>query len=706
MKEENTTSLVTRVLEWLPEQLRDRVNSSSTLLNIILNEVLSDRDVRITGGAGAARAEAALIAALHKSQQREESKRHLTLVVSPSREAEEIMFGIAKDLTAATELTVHASYPLRTKGMIINAFEQPADLIVSSLHGVEKLIGAGVLDLSDVRTVILDDIEWFEALGEIRKLARFVKKLPAARQLIGITAPGELNEHLVDLLHAPVVCRAPELGMDMPEITERLIVIPKDHWANTVNELAESGSVLYLSESPTDATRIVGFLKASGYDPKRVTPTQTDTAKELLILKFTAGLVPYVITSNAMLAGFKKASLKKIVQTDVPGGARSYLCHAEYLGAGGELVTVVTPEDLPLIEALLLSAQKKLVVENPLGLENIPAEVGQIVSRQKLTIRTDFGKTPVESTEEDTAPSENVDAPLEEIEAPRENRPYKRKNPKFVKNKFQKKDKFRHKPHRHTEEGDAQTAEDAPQGEEKTEETGEKKYFKKRFPYNKKRYEKRPYRDRQDEKPAEAAERPTSESSAPVEAASKTETTGVSERTENAKEERSWRPKTKYNRLRKTYVKDRRQAKPEGEESAPPAQAAVADSPATNDAGQPAAKPKKFTKYPQKKRPYQPKAKKPQTKSREERWEDDDDNFGNSIHYQPRRQNLRTLRSDEPLHWEPSDPFHPSSQALSLPQMMPDEIGYRPNRSKNDRNGNFKRPRKPGFKKFRGSGDN
>lgn len=51
----------------------------------------------------------------------------------------------------------------------------------------------------------------------------------------------------------------------------------------------------------------------------------------------------------------------------------------------------------------------------------------------------------------------------------------------------------------------------------------------------------------------------------------------------------------------------------------------------------------------------------------------DDDNFGNSIHYQPKRHNLRNLGYDQPIHWEPIDPYHPSSQALSLPQIMPDE---------------------------------
>lgn len=51
----------------------------------------------------------------------------------------------------------------------------------------------------------------------------------------------------------------------------------------------------------------------------------------------------------------------------------------------------------------------------------------------------------------------------------------------------------------------------------------------------------------------------------------------------------------------------------------------------------------------------------------------DDDNFGNSIHYQPKRRNLRNLGYDQPIHWEPIDPYHPSSLALSLPQIMPDE---------------------------------
>lgn len=79
-----------------------------------------------------------------------------------------------------------------------------------------------------------------------------------------------------------------------------------------------------------------------------------------------------------------------------------------------------------------------------------------------------------------------------------------------------------------------------------------------------------------------------------------------------------------------------------------------------------------------------------------------DDNFGNSIYYQPKRQNLRTLRSDQPMHWEPIDPYHPSNQALSLPQTMPDEDYPMRSRSSRGKRSNAKPVAKKRFRSNRG----
>ena len=72
------------------------------------------------------------------------------------------------------------------------------------------------------------------------------------------------------------------------------------------------------------------------------------------------------------------------------------------------------------------------------------------------------------------------------------------------------------------------------------------------------------------------------------------------------------------------------------------------------------------------------------------------DVYKRQIHYQPKRQNLRGLPSDQQIHWEPTDPYHPSSQALSLPQIMPDE-----NRRGGYVNGNVNGNVKGGFNRSR-----
>lgn len=697
MTEEITTSLLTKVLEWIPEHWHEQINSSGTLLNIILNEVLSDRDIRITGGAGAARAESALIATLQKTLNRQDGRRFPTLIVCPSRESEEIMTGLAQDLVSSTSLVVRSTAALRTKTSLVSAFETPADVIVTSLHGLEKLLENELLTLENIRTVIFDDIEWFQCLGDLRQLERLTETLPAARQIIGITAQGDLDNRIVNLFHAPVVCRAPELCHTPVTVTERLIVVPEDQLQDTLGNLADGRPTLYISDSPTEAARLASLLKSRGHDPKRATTTQTETARQTLMLKFSAGLVTHVICPTSLLSGFSRGTLSRIVQTDIPGGARPYLHHAALLSENGELITVTTPDGLAQIESLLLSAQKKLAVENPTGLIDLPDEIGQIVSRQKLTIRTDFSKT------NDETPEETTEQPLQE------DRPYRRKNNKFAKNRrFGKRDKFRFKNRRQDSDDTYDSGDGIPQENDSAESFEKKPFKKRRSPYQR----KRPYREYpegdaltvdQGTQPAEqtsSAESPSSSSDTIG------QTTTEASSVEDGHNERVWRPKSKYNRFKKPYRKDRRPAKQDGDTDLQPAvQAAgdvVSDTPA--DDNRP---PRKFTKYPLKKRPYQPKPKKGYSKPRDDNWEDDDDdNFGNSIHYQPRRQNLRTLRSDEPLHWEPSDPFHPSSQALSLPQMMPDENGFRTNRPRNDRKGNFHRSRKPGFKKYRGSGDN
>lgn len=86
---------------------------------------------------------------------------------------------------------------------------------------------------------------------------------------------------------------------------------------------------------------------------------------------------------------------------------------------------------------------------------------------------------------------------------------------------------------------------------------------------------------------------------------------------------------------------------------------------------------RRFESSSEKKGPVKERKKKnftPRKERQERSWDDDDDNFGNSIHYQPRHGAVHSATSHPSINWNPADPYNPTSQALSLPQVMPDEM--------------------------------
>lgn len=630
-----TASNFERVMKWLPESLRSWAESSA-FLPLALNEILNDRDTKLSGSPGSGKILTALIGVIQKLTDRRDGSKHCAVILSSSRESEESTLATAARLTEAAGLRAAGTAGIRESAGFAKLFSDPVDLLVTSAKTLEKLFDRGFLTPDAVRTLVVDETEWQEALGDMPRIASLCSRLPAARQIIVTALPGNssIEGSLSEMLHAPAFCRAPD-KTPVSGGVERAVVVPADKTEEFLLAEAAKTPVLFVAGTPAAGTRLIAAMKNAGLEPKRATAAQTESARETLLLRFAAGRVEQLVIPHALLGGFERGSLRRIVHAEIPGSPSAYLEHLALLNPdGGELVTVVTPEALPLFDQLLCSAEKKLPLENPYDLPDMRTETGLVLRREKLTIRADYGKDEPapESEAAEATPSDSG-----EQSAPRRRNGQK---------------KFDSRQNRTKKRRSEDRAENADQTEGGTRKNGKPASQKRRF-QNKKN---RPRRDNPTEQKNTAAD-------------------GTDAAGDNVG---AAKPK-----FRKKPFKDRRQNQTK------------------NTAG--SEKPDQPTA---KKRPER-KAKKnfdrPRTDLREV-W--DEDNFGNSIHYQPKRQNLRTLRSDQPIHWEPNDPFHPSSQALSLPQLMPDE--FQPRQNRRDVNGNVRRKpsSKGGFRRKRGQGEN
>lgn len=647
MTKDEKISNFERVLSWLPEAFKSWA-TSNPFLSSTLNEVLNERDTRLSGTPCTSRLKTAVTALLQKLQDRRDKS--AALILAASREAEETAFTLASRMSEGTGLRIAATTGVRDGAGLAAIFATAPDLVVTNPKVLKKVFDKGFVAPEAFRTILVDGAEWHDVMGDTDLIASLVERFPAALQLI-VTGPVvvETTEDPYNaMLHAPAYCRAPDEAAREAAPKERVVLVPEEKMSETLAREAEKTPVLFLVSTPTESTRVTGLLKEAGIAAKRATATQSASARETLVLKFIAGRVEHLVMPHSVIGELEHNRASRVILTDLSGGPEPYLEHLALTADGtGELVTIVTPETLPLFEKLLVAAEKRLTLENPYNLPEPRTVIGQLLRREKLTIRTKYGRT-AESTEGDRGEQDD-------------------------------------------------RGEGRSRWERRKSKNGQRKDRKDGFRKDRKDFRKDEQGKTFGKKPRKAA-KPHRDEALPVEAAAPEADAVMQPQAAPAEGAASEQAQTR---------KPRKFQNGEGEASRTqekPVQNAGSEQAAAGDRKPQEKKTfekKAFEKKPYEKKPFEKKRdrKKParqdaEAKPRQQDW--DDDNFGNSIHYQPKRQNLRGLPSDQQIHWEPTDPYHPSSQALSLPQIMPDE-----NRRGGYVNGNVNGNVKGGFNRSR-----
>lgn len=624
MTKDEKISNFERVLSWLPEAFKSWA-TSNPFLSSTLNEVLNERDTRLSGTPCTSRLKTAVTALLQKLQDRRDKS--AALILAASREAEETAFTLASRMSEGTDLRIAATTGVRDGAGLTAIFAAAPDLVVTNPKVLEKVFDKGFAAPEAFRTILVDGAEWHDVIGDTDLIASLIERFPTARQLI-VTGPVvvETTEDPYNaMLHAPAYCRAPDEAAREAAPKERVVLVPEEKMSETLAREAEKTPVLFLVSTPTESTRVTGLLKEAGIAAKRAAATQSASARETLVLKFIAGRVEHLVMPHSVIGELEHNRASRVILTDLSGGPEPYLEHLALTADGtGELVTIVTPETLPLFEKLLVAAEKRLTLENPYNLPEPRTVIGQLLRREKLTIRTNYGRT-AESAEGDRGEQDD-------------------------------------------------RGEGRGRWERRKSKNGQRKDRKEGFRKDRKDFRKDEQGKTFGKKPRKAA-KPRRDEALPVEAAAPEADSVMQSQAapaEGAAPEQA-QPRKSRKFQNGEGEASRTQEKPvqnAGSEQAPAGDKKPQEKKTFER--------KAFEKKPYEKKPFEKKRdrKKParqdaEAKPRQQDW--DDDNFGNSIHYQPKRQNLRGLSSDQQIHWEPTDPYHPSSQALSLPQIMPDE---------------------------------
>ncbi len=297
------------------------------------------------------------------------------LVVAPTRE-------LANQVGAETRLTgtgrrarVLTIYGGRAYEPQIEELRRGVEVVVGTPGRLLDLAGQGILDLSRVRTLVLDEADEMLDLGFLPDVERLIALIPAGRQtmLFSATMPGAVVSLARRHLTNPVNLRA-ESAEDSQTVPLTTQFVYQTHAMDKIEILARllqsrgRGLVMVFARTKRTTQKVADDLAERGFAAAAIHGDLGQGAREQALRAFRGGKVDVLVATDVAARGIDVDGVTHVVNYACPEDERTYLHRigrTGRAGASGVAVTFVDWEDVT----------RWKTISNALGLDVLePAE--------------------------------------------------------------------------------------------------------------------------------------------------------------------------------------------------------------------------------------------------------------------------------------------------------------------------------------------
>ncbi len=281
-----------------------------------------------------------------------------TLIITPTRELAMQIEGQIEGLTYYAPISSISVYGGRDGHALDserNAMKAGVDIIVATPGRLKTHLQMGHLDLSKVRTLILDEADRMLDMGFVDDIMQIVSKLPKQRQtlLFSATFPSKIQKLARELLDAS---RTEEIRIAISKPPASI-----KQTAYYVDDSQKDNLVAHILKERTDLKRVIVFanrkskvrellrtLQRRKLDVAAVESGMEQADREKVLRQFRNGTVRIVVATDVLSRGIDVKDIDMVVNYDVPGGAEDYvhrIGRTARADTDGEAITLVNGRD-------------------------------------------------------------------------------------------------------------------------------------------------------------------------------------------------------------------------------------------------------------------------------------------------------------------------------------------------------------------------
>ena len=281
-----------------------------------------------------------------------------------------LVIGGANMKTQITELRRRATIVIATPGRLLDLTER------------------GVIDLSTVEVLVLDEADRMLDMGFLPAIRRVLATLPAKRQtlLFSATMSQTIESLARSTMKQPKLVEVNQRGQAAQMVEQTAYSVSLENKTALLLDLLERENkldslekVLVFTRTRRGSERLSHILKARNHSVNRIHADRSQPQREAALRSFRDGETRVLVATDIAARGLDVDAVSHVINYDVPAVPEDYVHRVGRTGRAGKqgkAITIVTPVDelsMKAIERLIGQPVKRIVPEGFGGMQPSPS---------------------------------------------------------------------------------------------------------------------------------------------------------------------------------------------------------------------------------------------------------------------------------------------------------------------------------------------
>lgn len=280
-----------------------------------------------------------------------------SLILTPTRElasqVEESVRSLGKYLPFKS-MVVFGGVNINTQ---IERLRRGVDILVATPGRLLDLVGQGVINLSHIEILVLDEADRMLDMGFIHDIQKILKILPVKRQnlLFSATFSTEIKKLANGLLNSPKIIQVAAVNSTVEAISQTIHPVDSKRKRALLSFLIKSknwNQVLVFSRTKHGANRLATQLTGDGINASAIHGNKSQSARTKALDDFKKGNIKVLVATDIASRGLDIDQLPHVVNFDLPNVPEEYVHRIGRTGRAGntgEAVSLVCIDEHQLL---------------------------------------------------------------------------------------------------------------------------------------------------------------------------------------------------------------------------------------------------------------------------------------------------------------------------------------------------------------------